>query len=84
MFASRLLPLLALVLLLAGLALSQARPTSGAGAEGRYVVRSGDTLWELAVSRYEGDPREAIWRIKERNGLETSALAPGMVLALPR
>jgi hypothetical protein len=60
-----------------------ARPTTGAGVEDRYVVRPGDTLWAIAVTRYEGDPREAVWRIRERNELETSFLVPGMVLALP-
>ena len=47
-------------------------------------MRSGDTLWAIADARYAGDPREAIWRIKQRNGLESSMLSPGQVLALPR
>jgi nucleoid-associated protein YgaU len=74
---------LALVAVLGFLALSAARPTSGAGAETRYVVQPGDTLWEIASTRYGGDPREAVWRIRERNGLPTSTIAPGTVLRLP-
>lgn len=66
-----------------GLALGAARPSSSAAPETRYLVRAGDTLWAIAAARYDGDPREAVWRIKERNGLATSDLAPGMVLALP-
>jgi nucleoid-associated protein YgaU len=65
------------------LALGVARPSRSAAAERRYVVRAGDTLWAVAAARYDGDPREAVWRIKERNGLATSALVPGMVLTLP-
>ncbi len=64
-------------------ALVAARPTTGAGHEARHVVRPGDTLWEIAAAHYAGDPREAIWRIERRNGLETAALVPGQVLALP-
>ena len=73
----------AMIAALALLALSAARPTSGAGSEARYVVQPGDTLWDIASGRYAGDPREAIWEIKERNGLRTSALRPGAVLVLP-
>jgi len=88
MFGSRLiLTGVVLFLLIVGVALGAARPTSGAAPETRsgreYVVHAGDTLWAIAASRYEGDPREAIWRIMERNGLETSALQPGDVLKLP-
>ena len=47
------------------------------------VVQPGDTLWAIASSRYAGDPREAIWRIKDVNELESSSLSPGTVLRLP-
>ena len=75
----------ALVLLaLAGvLALAAPRPSSGAHGEERYVVRPGDTLWELAAARFDGDPRAGIWRIRERNGLGGVTLEPGEVLYLP-
>ncbi len=84
MFASRLAVIgVALFLLIAGLALGAARPTSGAAPETRYVVQAGDTLWDIASSRYEGDPREGVWRITERNGLADSLLHPGEVIVLP-
>ena len=82
MFASSRLTLLLVIALCLG-ALVIARPSTGAGVETRYVVVPGDTLWAIAEERYGGDPREAIWRIKQRNGLEASELVPGMVLALP-
>jgi nucleoid-associated protein YgaU len=73
-----------LVLALAGVvALLVPRPSSGATDEARYVVRPGDTLWRLASDRYGGDPRGGVWRISVRNGLDTAALRPGMVLYLP-
>ena len=81
MFASR--PVLALFAVLAVLVLVAARPSGGSGPEERYVVRPGDTLWELAAERYGGDPREGVWRIRERNGLRGSSLPTGAILYLP-
>ena len=83
MFATRWIALLVIVAVAGFFALSAARPTSGAGPETTYVVRPGDTLWAIASSRYAGDPREAVWRIKDVNGLESSSLSPGTVLRLP-
>ncbi len=82
MFA-RVLCFAAALAIVLGLALGAARPSSSAAPETRYVVRSGDSLWAIAAARYDGDPREAVWRIKQRNGLATADLVPGMVLALP-
>ncbi len=65
------------------LVLAVARPSASSGAEERYVVRTGDTLWELAADRYGGDPREGVWRIRERNGLDGAALRAGTILYLP-
>ena len=73
---------LILALLLA-LALTLARPSRGAEAETRYVVRAGDTLWGIATARYAGDPRKAVWRIEQRNGLTERPLEAGMVIYLP-
>jgi nucleoid-associated protein YgaU len=84
MFARRGIATVVVAAALVLVALSAARPTGGAGQEARYVVQPGDTLWALATARYAGDPREAIWEIKQRNGLETSALSPGTVLVLSR
>ena len=75
---------LILVLLVAAFALATARPSRGAEPETRYVVRSGDTLWAIASKRYAGDPRKAVWRISQRNGLRGGALQPGTVLYLPQ
>jgi nucleoid-associated protein YgaU len=72
---------LALILVVAALT---ARPSSGAREETRYVVRPGDTLWAIAADRYAGDPRKAVSRISERNGLADGALQPGTVLYLPQ
>jgi len=84
MFARTSTAALILALIVAAFALATARPSRGAGAETRYVVRSGDTLWEIAAARYAGDPRKAVWRASERNGLHGEALTPGTVLYLPQ
>ncbi len=83
MFAHRVLAAFALAVVVLVAALSSARPTSGAEPERRYVVQPGDTLWAIATARYEGDPREAVWRIRDRNGLESAVLRPGQVLDMP-
>jgi LysM repeat protein len=82
-FGSRLILIGVVLLTLLLAALGAARPTSGAAPEARYVVKAGDTLWEIAEARYDGDPRDAVWRIQQRNGLESPAIAPGDVLVLP-
>ena len=59
-----------------------AHPSESAGPERAYVVRHGDTLWSIAEANYGGDPRAAVWRLRERNGLEgTTLLRPGRRLA---
>jgi hypothetical protein len=82
MFA-RFLPYPLVLALLLALALTLARPSRGAEAETRYVVRAGDTLWAIATARYGGDPRKAVWRIEQRNGLTGHPLEAGMVIYLP-
>lgn len=81
MFALR--PVLTLILVAVVLLLVLPRPSSGAGPEEPYTVRAGDTLWQLATERYGGDPREGVWRIRERNGLGQAPLEPGTVIYLP-
>ncbi len=83
MFASRAVVASAAVVAAVLLGGSAAQSTSGAGPSERYVVRPGDTLWAIATDRYDGDPREAIWRIRERNALESAVLQPGQVLDMP-
>ncbi len=81
MFALRPLLLTGAVVVL--LLLAIARPSGGSTGEERYVVRPGDTLWGLAADRYGGDPREGVWRIRERNDLRGDVLPAGTVLYLP-
>jgi LysM repeat protein len=82
-FGSRLVLSGVVLLALLLVALGAARPSSGAAPETRYVVEAGDTLWAIASARYDGDPREAVWRIQERNDLASPLLRPGQVLVLP-
>ena len=83
MFVQRVSILFVLVAVTAFLALSAARPSSGAGPERTYTVRSGDTLWSIASARYGGDPRAAVWEIQHRNHVDGGLLVPGTVLRLP-
>jgi nucleoid-associated protein YgaU len=83
MFASMTKAAFLLALILVAVALT-AHPSLGAESETRYVVRPGDTLWAIAADRYGGDPRKAVWRISERNGLGDEVLQPGTVLYLPQ
>ena len=48
-----------------------------------YRVQAGDTLWSIAASSYGGDPREGVWKLRERNHLAGTTIAPGQVLRLP-
>ena len=59
-----------------------ARSSDASGPERRYVVRPADTLWSIAATRY-ADPREGVWEIRERNGLDGALIVPGQVLVLP-
>ena len=60
-----------------------ARDTGAGGRPQHYRVRSGDTLWSIATSRYAGDPREGVWKLERANGLSGATIVPGQVLALP-
>ena len=82
--ARRIVVLLGVAAALVTGALGAARPSGGSADEVRYTVKAGDTLWVVAETYYDGDPREAIWAIKERNEMRTSLLSPGKVLVLPR
>ena len=59
-----------------------ARSSDASGPERRYVVQPYDTLWSIASAGYS-DPREGVWEIRQRNGLEQATIVPGQVLLLP-
>lgn len=79
MFA-RILALLATALTIWALGAAGSDASRGAHV---YVVTPGDTLWSIAESHYGGDPRAAVWRIQDRNGLRSALLRPGQKLELP-
>jgi nucleoid-associated protein YgaU len=79
MFARTLLIAFALALVVA----VSARTSDSAGPDEPYVVKRYDTVWSIASSHYAGDPREAVWKIEQRNGLSGSTITPGQVLRLP-
>jgi hypothetical protein len=60
-----------------------ARPSGGAGPEQAYLVKPTDTLWSIAVKHYAGDPREGVWKLRERNQLPGTLVRPGQSLILP-
>ena len=56
---------------------------TGAGAHPtHYRVKTGDTLWSIAVSHLAGDPREGVWRIQQLNELAGATIVPGQRLVL--
>jgi LysM repeat protein len=59
-----------------------ARSSDASAPEQRYVVRPYDTLWSIAAGRY-ADPREGVWELRRRNGLEGTVIVPGQVLIIP-
>ena len=49
-----------------------------------YVVRSGDSVWDIAERLSPGtDPRPLVDAILETNDLDASALTPGQTLVIP-
>ncbi len=71
--------------LLAGLVIwaIAAHSSNGAGKPQIYTVKPYDTLWSIASSHYGGDPRGAIYRLQQRNGLDGTVVWPGQKLVLP-
>jgi LysM repeat protein len=60
-----------------------AHSSESAGKPQLYTVRPYDTLWSIAASHYGGDPRDAIYRLEQRNGLVGATVRPGQKLVLP-
>jgi LysM repeat protein len=60
-----------------------ARPSGSAGPEQVYVVKPTDTLWSIATRHYAGDPREVVWKLRERNHLPGAVVRPGQRIVLP-
>jgi predicted Zn-dependent protease len=60
-----------------------AHSSNSAGKQRVYTVKPYDTLWSIAASHYGGDPRDAIYRLAERNGLAGAIVRPGQRLVLP-
>ena len=60
-----------------------ARDSGAGGPERSYRVQAGDTLWSIAAASYSGDPREGVWKLRERNQLAGTMIAPGQRLRLP-
>jgi LysM repeat protein len=74
---------LIMIALVAVVAFSVVRSSHGAGREQRYVVKPTDTLWSIASSHYAGDPREGVWKLRQRNHLAGTTLRLGQTLVLP-
>ncbi|HZA60717.1 MAG TPA: LysM peptidoglycan-binding domain-containing protein [Actinomycetota bacterium] len=74
------------VLAVAGLTvLTAGRAGLASGGGDPYVVRPGDTLWEIAERQLPAgeDPRPLIEDIRRANELADSALVEGQTLLLP-
>lgn len=74
--------LLVSVVAVAGWALL-AHDSGAGGPERTYRVQAGDTLWAIAATSYGGDPREGVWKLRERNQLAGTTIAPGQLLRIP-
>lgn len=59
------------------------RDSGAGGPERAYRVQPGDTLWSIATTSYGGDPREGVWKLRERNHLAGTTITPGQLLRLP-
>lgn len=73
--------LLTVALLLASVRLAYG---SGGAHQERVVVSAGDSLWTIAETHYQGDPRSHIDAIMAVNHLSSPGLTPGQSLLLPQ
>ena len=65
------------------LMLGFASPSTGAARPGHYRVKAGDTLWTIASTRYGGDPRDGVYKIRSANHLSDATITIGERLVLP-
>ena len=77
--------LLIFVAVWAGVRVAHAGTDAGVYTGHQYVVSGGDTLWGIAALEYGAnvDLRRTIYRIREVNHLDSSAVSPGDRLTLP-
>jgi LysM repeat protein len=59
------------------------RDTDAGSTPRFYRVLPGDTLWSISAEHFGGDPREGVWKLQQRNELESATIVPGQRLALP-
>jgi LysM repeat protein len=74
------------VLLLAhALAAPEDLVAAGQGGQGKHLVVTGDTLWDIAAGYTPPgeDVRRTVEDIRRANGLEGSLIYPGQVLQIP-
>ena len=57
--------------------------SDSAGPPHSYTVQPHDTLWSIAAENYAGDPREGVWKLRERNGIVGGLIRPGQRLVIP-
>ena len=60
-----------------------AREGGATGPEQYHVVQAGETIWSIVDDTYAGDPREGVWKLQRRNGLDGTTIVPGQRLVLP-
>jgi LysM repeat protein len=77
--------LLAAVLLGSSAATVAARQQHGARPLGHHVVKTGETLWEIARATYPSrDPRQVVEALSRSNDLRGRPILPGQNLLLPK
>ena len=71
--------------LLAGRAAGSQEATAVPRGTTRHLVKSGDTLWEIARARVgaEADPRPLVAAIEDLNGLDGAELRAGQRVLVP-
>ena len=83
--SSRVLVIISTIVVALVLLLPSTGGASQEAATDDYVVRSGDTLWEIAAERTVAgeDVRSTISVIRSLNDLESSLIKPGETLVVP-